>query len=915
MDRRAFLKASVATAAAGARAVGASSDVKGGDFIDVTVDDFGRPDSFYLGDGWESMNPGYWRVQDKALRRRIDNIGESRPQTQFPWHAETHGRTLEIDADPSLPIGLIWRRDWKLSGNYTLAITGRIKALPPRPPESPEPPESKHAHHQPGYGLIGLCFGGHCLHESYEREGNHHAAKIAAWHDDGTFTLEDHGKGRFIKPVSKKTRELTPAERFAISLTISGDDAKRCTVTAQFVTISDGQKIEVRLADVNREQIAEGYFGLAARGLLDVAIDSVSVTPGQNKPLNIALNDCHVCYALGDTLRQDADGKWRCRFIAMFRSDGERAQVRISDSETPEGGWASVDTSGGGGGGGEARIINNEFRRNTAVIEAVLPANPAEATLYYTIWKDGKDVTADPRLAPGSDAVGAGTGFINQTPGDDQGQYVGRLPRLTAPYRLCGLSCHAIASNRPNLPDAGAYGAWWLNDQPTPGAYQHLRAFDFQVMLWEDDVWYLELIFAPPSTDDAYKVITTTLGGPTTRWQMMRHWNVLNPGDHDHGMDDVKGPEQILVRSHAHLGQDPAYMRRNFQIVSHLMRGDEDPSGVENPRRWRRWKMPEGDFSLLVLDSRLWRSSQDTKIWDDEGWDNKGSGLYARQDVTRSLLGEEQFAWLTQMVRTDSAPLICLTGINGLHTVWTGAKNEPDGKDFNPRDRVAADYAGWVSAGVDRVLELLGSRDGVVSVYGDVHNGCIMKNVQHRVYECSFGPIGRSGGRAPKPGFGRRMKDYDGREIEVTALYHAEFHSPELTAAQGPFYWNFLDMHFDPRPRNPRKPGNAQPAIGFAIRNLVDSPKDEPRGGGSASLSLSDTGRAITCRLPGVRTLGDADVLITTLAGEPIRGARTLGDGTLPLSGLIDIAPGTPLIVTAHAAEAAEAKMVRTLPL
>jgi hypothetical protein len=55
-------------------------------------------------------------------------------------------------------------------------------------------------------------------------------------------------------------------------------------------------------------------------------------------------------------------------------------------------------------------------------------------------------------------------------------------------------------------------------------------------MLWEDDVWYLELAFPPPSVDDAYKVITTTLGGPTTRWQMMRHWNVLNPGDHDYGL-------------------------------------------------------------------------------------------------------------------------------------------------------------------------------------------------------------------------------------------------------------------------------------------------------------------------------------------------------------------------------------------
>ena len=46
---------------------------------------------------------------------------------------------------------------------------------------------------------------------------------------------------------------------------------------------------------------------------------------------------------------------------------------------------------------------------------------------------------------------------------------------------------------------------------------------------------------------------------------------------------------------------------------------------------------------------------------------------------------------------------------------------------FDQRDRVTADYAGWVKAGSDRVLELLGSRDGLVTVYGDVHNGCIIK--------------------------------------------------------------------------------------------------------------------------------------------------------------------------------------------
>ena len=154
-------------------------------------------------------------------------------------------------------------------------------------------------------------------------------------------------------------------------------------------------------------------------------------------------------------------------------------------------------------------------------------------------------MTADSRL--GSDAVGIGTGQVGDVP--NSGAYVGRLPRLSAPYRLCGLSCHAISGSQPNLPDAGPGGGFFVHDQPTPGAYRHLGDYGFQVMMWEDDVWYMELLLYPPSPDDAYKIVTTTLCGPTTRWQMMRHWNTINPGDHDYGMDDVKGPEQIAIPS------------------------------------------------------------------------------------------------------------------------------------------------------------------------------------------------------------------------------------------------------------------------------------------------------------------------------------------------------------------------------
>ena len=424
--------------------------------------------------------------------------------------------------------------------------------------------------------------------------------------------------------------------------------------------------------------------------------------------------------------------------------------------------------------------------------------------------------------------------------------------------------------------------------------------------MWEDDVWYMELLLYPPSTDDAYKIVTTTLCGPTTRWQMMRHWNTINPGDHDYGMDDVKGPEQIAIRTHSDLGQDRDYMRRNFQIVHHLVTGDDAPSGTANPKKWRRWKMPNRDFSLLILDSRLWRSSQDTNIWDDQGWAAKES-LYSRTDVTRSLLGEEQFAWFRETIRTDSSPLICLTGINGMHTIWIGNGRREDAKTvLGERDRVAADYAGWVSAGANRVLDVLGSRDGVTSVYGDVHVGMILRNSNQRVYECSFGPIGRSGGRGVKEGFGPRMKDFDGRDVEIKALYHQRYDTPDLRKVDGPFYWNFLEMEFDPR--------GADPGIGLRVRNLVDSPSETPRGGGSVQERAANTGRVPSCSLPETKLLPNADVLLTAADGRPLRGCRTLADGRLPIRGLVDVSPGESVVATARRGSRISAKVLTTGP-
>ena len=387
----------------------------------------------------------------------------------------------------------------------------------------------------------------------------------------------------------------------------------------------------------------------------------------------------------------------------------------------------------------------------------------------------------------------------------------------------------------------------------------------------------------------------------------MRHWNVINPGDHDYGMDDVKGPEQLVLRLKDGLGQDRDYMRRNFQIVQHLITGDEEVDPLENPKKWRAWKMPNRDFTFAIVDSRLWRSSQDTAIWDDEGWGHMRE-VYDRADPTRSLLGEEQFAWLQQLIRTDSSRLICLTGLNGLHTVWTGGKAySKTAEDFPQRDRVAADYAGWVAAGADRVIELLGSRDGVVTVYGDVHNGCIMKNTDHGLIECSFGPIGRSGGRAVIEGFGPQMNDYDGRPLEVTALYHKEHADPKLNKQQkqDPFYWNFLEMEFDPT--------QSDPAIGFRVRNMVDAPTEKPRGGGSLDTTAANTGRSSNSQLPKLTTLANADVRIVSTGGVPIRGTRSSADGSVPETRLVGIGKGTQVIVTSFDGQQSESKVVTTV--
>jgi len=192
-------------------------------------------------------------------------------------------------------------------------------------------------------------------------------------------------------------------------------------------------------------------------------------------------------------------------------------------------------------------------------------------------------------------------------------------------------------------------------------------------------------------------------------------------------------------------------------------------------------------------------------------------------------------------------------------------------------------------------------------VYGDVHNGCLMKNVDHGVIECSFGPIGRSGGRAVIPGFGPQMKDFDGRDLEVHALYHKTHADPELNrhAAGAPFYWNFLEMDFDPRP--------ADPTISLRLRNMIDAPGDVVRGGGPLETVTSQTGRRPSSQLPAINTLPNADVRFTSVDGKPIRGTRSGSEGTVHVAGLVDVERGTTVIVTAFDGAQSASLVIKTV--
>ncbi|MCZ6514506.1 MAG: alkaline phosphatase D family protein, partial [Acidobacteria bacterium] len=354
--------------------------------------------------------------------------------------------------------------------------------------------------------------------------------------------------------------------------------------------------------------------------------------------------------------------------------------------------------------------------------------------------------------------------------------------------------------------------------------------------------------------------------------------------------------EQYAVRTVDELPQDGAYLRRNFAAVWHMVTGEEEEHTRDAPVRYTRWQMPKGDFSLIVTDARLWRTTQATSLWQEKGWEGKVA--WQRSDPTRTVLGEQQYAWLEQLIRTDPAPLIAVTGLNALHTVW--------GRQMDATSRVQADYAGFNRVASDRLLQLLSSRDGIVSLYGDVHVGTILKNRDLRMVECSFGPVARWGGRRLKPEFGPEMQDWDGRNLEVIALYHPQHESPDLKPQSEKRYWNFLELTADAEA--------AEPSLTATIRNIVDNPDEPPRGGARLEATGRSLGRPAASVLTDFEARPNAVVRVYRTNGVPLRAARADSEGWVRGLGLVEVGPGESVLVVDQLGGEASARILTTQP-
>ena len=298
---------------------------------------FDRANSNYHGQQWQTLNPGFWKIENGALRRRLQNYGDRARRTGFPFHAETHNFAYETDYDPTLDCGVIYAPQWKLSGEYQLEADFTYHADRPAVPKGDQ---SDWKMHQDGYGLMGITIGSQSVFQSYNRLGQ--LIRIC-WNDKQQLVIM--GPAKTVKKSSQAglsasddsvlkstdSMQLKPGDRCRLIVHVQPSEESRCRVRVTFSANSKTVSLTHNLPALK----TEGFVGVLSRGLIDFDVTRFKVQPYQNKPLKIGHADCLVCYPLGDTLALK-EGNWHVRFVGMFASDGRKIEIRVSDSPAPQ---------------------------------------------------------------------------------------------------------------------------------------------------------------------------------------------------------------------------------------------------------------------------------------------------------------------------------------------------------------------------------------------------------------------------------------------------------------------------------------------------------------------------------------------------------------------------------------------------
>ena len=94
---------------------------------------------------------------------------------------------------------------------------------------------------------------------------------------------------------------------------------------------------------------------------------------------------------------------------------------------------------------------------------------------------------------------------------------------------------------------------------------------------------------------------------------------------------------------------------------------------------------------------------------------------------------------------------------------------------------------------------------------------------------------------------------------------------------------------------------------------MLDAPAEKPRDGGSLETAASSTGRKPASHLPKIKTLPGAYIRVVATSGAPLRGTRSDADSNVPETALVDVVPGTKVIVTAFDDQQSQSSVVSTI--